>query len=481
MSADDPIVIAHKVASFNLSEGNPFDLLNLAPNVPPVDAKSSVDACRGNYRRLAVLIHPDRIRAKFEHATEAFQKLVRVFEMISDPTIRRQIEKRLAPKKGAVGIASKTPKAKTTKTKKATTTSKPKPKKTAAPKRKKKSDSSEDDDDESDDGFIVHGGSEEDISEDEEQVSDDDDNDVDYIDNYEDDLGLRPSKARDNTNCHKTKIACPNCRERWQPDDDRAYVLFMKYGVKMHCATCLIQFGPATALHYCPLCKKTQSTGQSEDGGYDVSQYDKKVTCRCCRKPYGFFSCLITEGALEGARDRIRSEEATRKRSEERMLRALSRGIKVAEVEVMSAAKAPTGGGGTGLASTNTDGQLDMLVGQALVTGTCSLCHKNVAAKSAQSHVEKCYNAPAKKAAAKKALPKVVAEKPAPKPKKALATKAPAKKKAPAAKKAKPAKTKSVKKKADGKKRPRDESEEDSSSSSDDSSSYSSYSDSSSD
>ena len=461
----NPVAIAHKVAAFNTTDGNPYDVLNLAPGVPIVDLSSSVDSCRSNYRRLAGLIHPDRIKSQFEHATEAFQKLVRVFEMVSDPKVRHELQRRLAPS-AARAPKSRQAKAKTTpKSKRKTAKSSP-----AASKKKTKKDSDASDDDGSD-SFIVHDGSSEE-SEEDEVASSDGDVEVDYAETYEDDLGLRPSKARDNTGCYRTKIACPNCRERWQPDDDRSYVLFMKYGVKMHCATCLFQFGPATALHFCPLCKKSASNSQSEDGGYDVSQYDKKTTCRSCKKAYGYHSCLITEAALEGARDRIREEEAARKRSEERMLRALSRGIKAEEVDVMFAAKAPLGGGPAsgGLGSQAGNGQLDMLVGQALVTGTCSICHKSVPAKNAQSHVEKCFSAPPKKATKKASLPKLVQEKDA--------RKKPAAKKA-TKKKASPTKTngaaanraaaKPKAKKGPGKKRARDESDDE-----DDTSAYSS-------
>lgn len=92
------------------------------------------------------------------------------------------------------------------------------------------------------------------------------------------------SISRSNEGCYTTWLACPRCKEQWGTNLDGnphwSYTIMMT-GLKGYtCSTCLCTFGCMSALHKCPLCKKSVE--------YDVRNYHSKVTCCHCNKLYGY-------------------------------------------------------------------------------------------------------------------------------------------------------------------------------------------------
>jgi len=81
--------------------------------------------------------------------------------------------------------------------------------------------------------------------------------------------------TRGNEGCHKTKIACPQCKKVWGDAvlglEDASYNFLMQ-GVKTYlCGICFCEFGCMTAIHYCPFCRKPFN--------YDPEDYHRKIVC----------------------------------------------------------------------------------------------------------------------------------------------------------------------------------------------------------
>ena len=99
--------------------------------------------------------------------------------------------------------------------------------------------------------------------------------------------------TRSNSNCFKTKIKCPQCREEWGGAslglEDAAYNFLMTGLKQYHCHICSCLFGCMSALHYCPHCRK--------EFHYDPDDYHNKVKCENekCRKEFGFWMFKVAE------------------------------------------------------------------------------------------------------------------------------------------------------------------------------------------
>jgi len=83
----DPIALAKRV--LELEElGDSEGILNIATTRETrISKSSSVAVMRKAYLKLSLLIHPDKLGRSFEHATKAFQALVRAFERLSSPDL----------------------------------------------------------------------------------------------------------------------------------------------------------------------------------------------------------------------------------------------------------------------------------------------------------------------------------------------------------------------------------------------------------
>ncbi|KEG06268.1 hypothetical protein DQ04_14901000, partial [Trypanosoma grayi] len=85
----DAVAVAQSI--LNCEGDAALEVLSLAPGLPPVVADTPVAEARRNYMRLAGLVHPDKMKGRFERATEAFQRLVHAFELIADPKHRKKL------------------------------------------------------------------------------------------------------------------------------------------------------------------------------------------------------------------------------------------------------------------------------------------------------------------------------------------------------------------------------------------------------
>lgn len=380
--SSDGIDLAKRVLE---AKGDPIAVLSLAPGMPAVEPSTPIAEARRNYMRIAAAIHPDRIGESFKDATAAFQALVKCFEAFANPpkisaAAAKRAEKKVtkviakADKKPAKSKPAKKAKAAVGKAAASSVA-----KAGAKRSRKGKKTGSDDDDD-----LLLGGVSDDDGDEDEEEEgsdysadnASDDDEDDESLD--ESSTSMLPSqqeeiviKPRVNTTlCRRTPIGCPGCKTPWQPDDQKHYTLFMAFGMKIFCQTCLLQYGWATALHACPLCQKPAE--------YDPSQYDAEVSCGKCKGTYAYSYYNVTPQIVRDVRAKEREAEAAAARKAEREERAAKKG------------RGDTGGD-----------DIDMLVGNCMIENSCPLCKKEVKSKHRQ-HVEECAKVPASQRAVAK-------------------------------------------------------------------------------
>lgn len=317
-------------------ESQPFDVLNLAPGLPPVTLQTPVAEARRNYMRLAAVVHPDKFTGKaalVADATEAFQILVKVFEKVANPSFRQTAAakptKSAQPKKEgpSVPAAAKKP--------------------PAAKKASKRGRSSSDEDESETD-------SEQETALDATRPKSASKTSPPTV------LATKPKPSRAGkelitrdgrvtavgTKC--TVVQCPRCVTTWEPDERRHYSLFMGYGLKVHCQLCLFVFGCATAVHRCPYCPKTFD--------FDVSMYDESITCGGCKKTFGFPYFPVTEDMVENIRASEREEESKRRQQDERAERAAARSRSAADAD---------------------DDKLLELIGRCAVEEQCPICQKS--------------------------------------------------------------------------------------------------------
>ena len=82
--------------------------------------------------------------------------------------------------------------------------------------------------------------------------------------------------ARSNEGCHRTRVCCPRCKQPWSESavegNPPYYYNFMMTGLQsFNCATCLLEFGCMSALHFCPYCGKPFE--------YHPSDYHRTIKC----------------------------------------------------------------------------------------------------------------------------------------------------------------------------------------------------------
>ncbi|KAK7197712.1 DnaJ domain containing protein [Novymonas esmeraldas] len=374
-SAVDAVAIAKRVLE---ADGQPFTILSLAHGMAPVTPETPVPEARRSYMRLAGVLHPDRLHASYERATEAFQCLVRAFETFADPKSRKQAAAAAAaaaraqassvaaPSSASRTRAKRAPPAKATARTKAAPASSATSRTGAAPAakraRKAKDDSGEDSED---------GGqdlTEEDDSASEASAADERAWEAWAAADAEPEVSTNRTpigKPRTTGVCQQAPaVGCPKCRSLWEPDARPQYSLFMgSWGKKVHCQLCLFQFGCATAVHGCPHC--------STPFDYDVSMYDAVQTCTRCKKEFGFpyypvSQHLIDQIALEEWRERVERQKAS-----EREARARARR------------------GDDGDAAAAAEEKMQLLVGTCIMEEQCPLCHKRVKSKH-RAHVQEC-------------------------------------------------------------------------------------------
>ncbi|EKF33983.1 hypothetical protein MOQ_002404 [Trypanosoma cruzi marinkellei] len=378
----DAVVLAQSV--LDCDDGAVLQVLSLAPGLPPVTAETPVAEARRNYMRLAGMVHPDKLKGRFERSTEAFQKLVRAFELVADPKYRKKLlslqakeerkkqsvkkeqpegtqrVKQITASKGTVAVV-RSAGATDMKPKRAASKQQQQPKKK---KQKRAPKVQDDDDDDDDDDFIDYDEEELDEEEEEDESADYDEEDMDF------DFGdAEPVVSTSRTLIgakrtggiyRDTTVSCPQCRTPWIPDSKQHYTLFMgPCGKKVHCETCLCRFGCATALHACPYCQHSFH--------YDATMYDTVMECSGCHKTFGFpyypvNQYLIDQVRLEEWRDRTEREKAR-------------------EREERAARRRNTDEG--------TSDDFLSLVGACIVNETCPICKRTITARHRQ-HVEMC-------------------------------------------------------------------------------------------
>lgn len=62
---------------------NPYEVLQIDPEVP-------IEDIRKKYRRLSILVHPDKNQDDPERAQAAFDALKKAYELLSDDTLRKK-------------------------------------------------------------------------------------------------------------------------------------------------------------------------------------------------------------------------------------------------------------------------------------------------------------------------------------------------------------------------------------------------------
>lgn len=336
-------------------ETDPFSVLNLAPQLPPVTIETAVGDARRNYMRLAALVHPDKFtgKAELQHmATEAFQILVRVFERIANPDFRQaQAAKATNERKRAQRVERKRPvvsPAAANASGSALPTEKASRKKATT-----KEDSSDDD-----------------------ASSDDSDEEVDTAPprrpNREVMARSRPASSA--VKYVRTIVKCPRCATSWMPDDNKQYSLFMGYGLRIHCQLCLLLYGCAAATHCCVSCDRSFD--------YDTSMYDGVIKCANskCAKSFGLAYYPVTGELVNRIREEEEAEAAKRQLAAEREARARARVGGDAKPSVAAHA------------GVSEDKMLEY-IGSCVVSEQCPLCFKTVKSKH-RAHVEECVKNP---------------------------------------------------------------------------------------
>ena len=325
MSAEG-VSIAKQVLELQTSN-DPFAVLSLAPGMPPVTKETDVGTARRNYMKLATLIHPDKILKTFDKATESFQCLVKMFELLASPQFRKLLEKR----GGRQAAAKKTPSTA--------------PEKAAKPARKVQRKENRDED-----------GAESSTSD------EDDDKPLVTLIAKKTPASTAQSKHErpPGAKIMRATVRCPNCKTKWEPDGRQHYPLFMHYGLKVHCSLCLFRFGCATAIQECPGCR-------TEITDYDATKYDAEQDCKRCSIRYYFATAPFTQAHLDSIAQEAKEEERARQLALEREERAAHRGKG---------------------AHSDEDKKLE-LIGQCTVDEKCPICRKNVFSKH-RAHVENC-------------------------------------------------------------------------------------------
>ncbi|ORC92792.1 uncharacterized protein TM35_000021180 [Trypanosoma theileri] len=348
-------------------------VLSLAPALPPVTADTPVAEARRNYMRLAGLVHPDKLKSRFDRATEAFQRLVQAFERVADPKFRKQLlaeqakeerKRKQQEKKKEGGAAVKRPREQKKKQEpvvKRQKTTKPTTKEPKSNKKKTTKLLADDDDD-----FIDYDNDDMESTDQEEEASEEYDDGEDEDINFED---LEPTVStsrvllgtkRTGGIYRDTKVSCPQCRTQWVPDSKQHYSLFMgPAGKKVHCETCLCRFGCATALHACPHC--------SGNFDYDVSMYDKTIECKRCNQTIGFPYYPVNQQLIDLVKLEEWREQEEEKRTRERDERAARRNQ----------------------SEDGTSEEFHQLVGACIVNEMCPLCQRTITARHRQ-HIETC-------------------------------------------------------------------------------------------
>ncbi|EAN76279.1 hypothetical protein, conserved [Trypanosoma brucei brucei TREU927] len=368
----DVVVLAQSV--LDCPDEAVLQLLSLAPELPVVTIETSVADARRNYIRLAGILHPDKLKNRFEKATEVFQKLVRAFEKVADPKYRKTLQAQKAKeekqknKRKTVegGVKKAKPKQLVEVAARGTTHTSTLQKQEAVkkiiPQRTKPI---------VEDDFVLR--------DDEGDMSSDKDEDTNGEDTADSDAGnedfmflasaVPPSVSTNRALIgtprvggiyNRTVVRCPQCRTSWEPDSKQHYTLFMgPAGKKVHCETCLCRFGCATALHACPNCQRGFD--------YDVTMYDTEVKCGSCKKAFGFPYYPVNQHLIDLVGLEEWRERAEREKAVERTQRAARR--RAGESDAQD--------------------ELHTLVGTCIVEEQCPICKKAVVSRHRQ-HVEAC-------------------------------------------------------------------------------------------
>ncbi|PBJ74843.1 hypothetical protein BCY84_12213 [Trypanosoma cruzi cruzi] len=377
----DTAVLAQSI--LECDDGAVLQVLSLAPGLPPVTAETPIAEARRNYMRLAGMVHPDKLKGRFERSTEAFQKLVRAFELVADPKYRKKLlalqakeeRKKKSVKKeqpqlqleGTQRVKQITASKDTAAVLPSTGASDMKPKRAATKKQKKKKRASKVQDDDFidyDDEEELEDGDEDEEEEEEDESADHDEEDVDL------DFGDAEPIVSTNRTLIGTKrtggiyrdttVSCPQCRTPWMPDSKQHYTLFMgPCGKKVHCETCLCRFGCATALHACPHCQHSFH--------YDATMYDTVMECSGCHKTFGFPYYPVNQYLIDQVKLEEWRERTEREKAHEREERAARRRI----------------------TDEGTSDDFHSLVGTCIVNETCPICNRTITARHRQ-HVEMC-------------------------------------------------------------------------------------------
>lgn len=127
--------------------------------------------------------------------------------------------------------------------------------------------------------------------------------------------------TRSNSGCHKTKVACPQCKQEWGTNDlglEDAAFNFLMMGIKKYiCGRCFCKFGCMTAIHYCPHCRRTFD--------YDSDDYHRQIVCgnEKCKEQFGFWMFKVSEKREKDVRNDVKKEfEEERKQLAQKQRRA---------------------------------------------------------------------------------------------------------------------------------------------------------------
>ena len=305
--------MSEELARKVLAAKDRYALLSLGSDVPIVLTNEGYcnvedEDVRRAYMKIATRIHPDKLTA-FKQATEAFQKLVRAYELVCKPDQRAD-----------------------------------------------ESDDSRDDDDDDGDGDgdgdnddNKDGDSRETEDSSEEEDSSEDNSEASPRGKNRARTSLarckpaaKPTPAKPTKPAAKprarakkkagaaaaaaaemrTCVRCPRCHAEWGEhlkgeSNEAAYTEFMRGVRQVHCLTCLFEFGALTAGHGCPACKRSFEYRPNKFGKVHVCPDTKERGKKKCGISFRAKEYLRSAAAQQATDAELERAAAERRRKEE--------------------------------------------------------------------------------------------------------------------------------------------------------------------
>ena len=142
----------------------------------------------------------------------------------------------------------------------------------------------------------------------------------------------KPKRKKGAAECHRTGVRCPRCHSDWgshlkSEGREALYTSFMRGQCQVHCLSCLFEFGCNTASHHCPHCTRRFEYRPAQSESDIECPNDKQSNVRkACGKC--FRVAIFTMSVAKQAEDlaRRKQEEAERRKREASKEARASRG-----------------------------------------------------------------------------------------------------------------------------------------------------------